>query len=368
MEKRDYYEVLGVGKNASAQDIKKAYRKLAKEYHPDHNKSKDAESKFNEVREAYEVLSDDGKKKAYDQYGHAATEGFGAGNAGAGYSGFQNGTPFDMGDFGDIFNTFFGGGMGSDFGFNFGSSSGRRAARNKGSDLRYKIKMSFMEAMKGETVVINIQRDIPCKACSGSGSKTGKSKACTVCGGSGQVRKVQDSFLGRMSFISECDNCGGTGVVPESTCEVCKGSGIASEKEELKIKIPAGAYDGMVLKFRGGGNYASRVKEPGDLYIELSVDSHKEFERKGNDIYTEIKISAARAALGETISVNTVHGEVNLKVPAGTQPGTIFKIKSKGAPIIGSSKVGDHYVKVEVKIPEKLSRDEKKLWEMLRDN
>ncbi len=357
MEKKDYYEVLGISKNANIQDIKKAYKKLARKYHPDHNKSEDSSAKFKEVQEAYETLSDDKKRAAYDQYGHAGTQGFASG--GSGYQDFQGfgDIPFDMGD---IFEQFFGGAA--------GERTSRRSRRSqRGADLRYQVKMDFMESMKEDEITININRDVSCEKCSGTGSKSGELKDCPTCGGAGQVKRVQDSFLGRMSFISDCPDCEGKGRVAESLCEECKGSGIESKKEDVKIKIPAGAYDGMILKFRGGGNYPRGGGEAGDLYIELLIEPHEKFERRGDDIYSRQNIDIPTAVLGDVISVETVWGDVKLKVPGGTQSGTIFRIKRKGSPAVGHpSRMGDHYVQLDIEVPTKLSRAERKLWQELR--
>lgn len=363
MAKRDYYEILGVDKNASEREIKKAYRKLAKEYHPDHNKSEGAEEKFNEIREAYEVLSDASKKSAYDQYGHAGVDGFsGFGGASQGFSGFDE--AFDMGD---IFSSVFGNMGGFDSGFNFG---GRKTERkNRGTDLKYNVKIDFMEAMQGGTFTIKLSRDVHCKNCNGTGSADGKTTTCKTCGGNGRIRRVQNSFFGQVSMVSECPDCEGTGQVIEKPCPDCKGSGLTQVKEDLNIKIPAGAYDGMTLKFRNGGNYAKGVPEAGDLYIEVSVKADDRFERNGNDLYSEIEIPVYTAVLGDNINVDTIKGDVKLKIPSGTQSGTIFKLKGHGAPILGKDGYfGDQYVKVDVKIPQKLSGKEKKLWEEMKDN
>ncbi len=359
MEKRDYYEVLGVGKDSNLQEIKKAYKKLAKEYHPDHNKSSDAESKFKEVQEAYDVLGDESKRKAYDQYGHAGTEGFSSASGGSySYSDFGD-VPFDMGE---IFSQFFGG--------EFSSRGGRRTTRrSRGSDLKYQVKMTFMESMEDQEIVIAVNRDIPCEKCSGTGSKSGKLKECPTCKGVGQVKRVQDSFLGRMSFISECPDCLGKGKVAESLCDECNGTGAKATKEDMKIKIPAGAYDGMILKFGGGGNYPSGGGEVGDLYIELLIEPHEAFERRGDDIYSKYPIDIATAVLGDVVEVETVLGTVKLKVPAGTQPGTIFRMSRKGSAVVGHpSRRGDHYVRIDIEVPRKLSRRERELWQELRKN
>ncbi|MCA9376882.1 molecular chaperone DnaJ [Candidatus Nomurabacteria bacterium] len=364
MSKRDYYEILGVEKGASQTEVKKAYRKLAKEYHPDHNSDPGAEEKFKEVSEAYEVLSDESKRKAYDQYGHAGTEGFG------GFSGAEgfNGTPFDMGDIGDIFSQFFGGGQG--FGFDFGGMNGRGSARTQnmqGSDLRYKINLSFMEAMEGGEYKINVTRDVECKTCSGSGSKSGELQTCTTCGGRGQVQRVQQSIFGRIAMLSECPDCDGSGKIVKEKCPDCNGQGVIHQEVPLKIKVPAGAYDGMILRYRGSGNSGRRGHSSGDLFIEISVEPHEIFERRGNDIYIDHEISPMTAVLGDQVEIESLQGAVKLKIPSGTQPDTIFRISGKGAPIIGREGRGDQYVRVKVVIPKKISREEKKLWEKLQE-
>ena len=360
MDKKDYYEVLGVSKDASLQDIKKAYKKLARKYHPDHNKSDDASAKFKEVQEAYETLADEKKRAAYDQYGHAGTQGFAPGG-GASYQDFAGDygdIPFDMGD---IFNQFFGGGFTS----RQGGARTRRSTR--GADLRYRVRMDFMEVMQEQEISIKIKRDISCEKCSGTGSKSGKLKNCPTCGGVGQVKRVQDSFLGRVSFVSDCPDCQGKGKVAESSCVQCEGRGVKSTQEDVKIKVPAGAYDGMILRFGGGGNHPAGGGEAGDLYVEILVEPHELFERRGDDIYSRQSIDIPTAVLGDVIPVETVWGDVKLKVPGGTQSGTIFKIKRKGSPVVGHpSRRGDHYVQLDIDVPKRISRKERKLWEELR--
>ncbi len=358
MEKRDYYEILGIDKNASEKEIKKAYRLLAKKYHPDHNKEEGAEEKFKEVSEAYEVLSDDSKRKAYDQFGHAGTQGFGSGFDG----GYQyGGDPFDMGNLGDIFGSIFGNGFG--FGQGFSSSQGRS---NSGSDLHYKIKLDFLESMKGGEYKLNISKEVTCQKCSGTGSNDGKSKICSTCGGRGRVQRVQNSFFGQVSVVTECPDCHGEGNVISDPCSECKGKGVVSEKKSVKIKVPAGAYDEMVLRFRGGGNAGERGSESGDLYVEISVEPHEIFERRGNDIYTDLEIDPAIAVLGDNVDADTIDGPVQLRIPSGTQPGAIFKMSGKGAPIIGRESFGDQYVRIKIKIPEKLTREQRQLWEKMK--
>lgn len=359
MSKRDYYEILGISKDAKKEDIKKAYRKLVKKYHPDVNKEQGADEKFKEIQEAYEVLSDESKRRAYDQYGHAGTEGF---NPGSGFNGYSTygGAPFDMGD---IFNSFFGGDMGG-FGFDFGQRQSSRA--NLGEDLRYRIKMSFMEAMRGREYEIKIKRNIRCCSCKGSGSETGARKTCTVCNGSGRERRVQNSFLGQIAVMANCSKCGGSGSIPEKTCSKCNGIGVESSTENVKIRVPKGAYDGMVLRFREGGNAGINGGSFGDLYIEIEVEPSNKFDRRGNDLYSIESIPVYTAVLGGNIQVQTIEGNVKLKIPKGTQSGTVFRIRGEGAPVLGKENSrGDLYIRIDVKIPDKLSRKEKALWEEL---
>jgi molecular chaperone DnaJ len=361
MSQRDYYEVLGINKESDPKEIKKAYRKLAKEYHPDHNKSEDAETKFKEVQEAYEILSDDSKKRAYDQYGHAGAQGFGGqyGGGQAGAQGFGGGAPFDMGDLGDIFGSFFGGGGGMG-GFGGGRSS------NEGESLRYAIRLDFMEAMEGGEYKVNVDRDVACKDCDGTGSEDKELVTCDVCKGQGRVRKVQNTILGGIQVVAECDNCHGVGKEAKNKCKTCSGRGVQEETKAIKINIPAGAYDGMVLRYRGSGSAGANGGETGDLFIEISVDPHEEFSRRGNDIHAKEDISVSLAVLGGTIEVPTILGKVKLKIPNGTQSETIFRIKDKGVPVIGrEGKRGDHYVRIIVNIPKKVSKEDKKLWEKL---
>jgi len=380
MSKKDYYEILGLSKDATEKEIKSAYRKLAKEYHPDHNKSEDAETKFKEIGEAYEVLSDPAKKDAYDKYGHAGVGGFGA----AGRNGYPGGGFSGIYDMGDIFNQFFGGGasgmrggIGSETDENFGGfgdffsafGGGRRTRQKptKGNDVKYSMDIDFIDSIKGGEFEFSVNRNLHCKTCDGTGAKDGRVSQCKTCGGKGEVRRVQNSMFGQVAVVIECPDCGGSGESAEEICPDCNGQGLKPESEKIKIKIPAGAYDGMILRFRNGGDYIKGVSEPGDLYVQLNVSSHEEFDRRGDDIYSEIEISPQIAVLGDTVKVNTVHGDVKLKIPAGTQPGTVFRIKEKGAPLIQSGSIGDHYVKVNVNIPKKVSRSEKKLWEQLRE-
>lgn len=358
MEKRDYYEILGVSKDASKEELKKAYRKLVKKYHPDVNKEDGAEEKFREVQEAYETLSDESKRKAYDDYGHAGTAGFNPGDMGGGFNYQQGGAPFDMGD---IFSTFFGGDFGgSGFGFN-GRSSGPR--EDVGSDIKYRIRVSFKEAMEGGEYKIKVEREERCESCDGSGSKDGKRKECPVCKGTGQERQVRNTILGQVAMMSKCSKCGGTGKVVENPCGDCKGTGVNNKEEEITIKVPAGAYDGMVLRFRGGGNAGRNGGSVGDLYVEIEVETSEIFERRGHDVYTKESIPVHLATLGGEIETEGIFEKVKLKIPKGTQPGTIFRLKGKGCPILNSDgNRGDQYVRIDVEIPTKLNRKQKDLW------
>lgn len=368
MEKRDYYEILGVKEGATKEELKKAYRKLVKKYHPDVNEEADSEEKFKEIQEAYEVLSDESKRGAYDQYGHAGTAGFNPGSGNGGYANYQQGAPFDMGD---IFNSFFGGGNFQEggFGFDFSNMRGGRGSprEDMGADIRYRIRVTFEEAMKGGEYDIKIKREVRCEECDGTGSKDGKRKECSVCNGSGQEKQVRNTILGQMAVMSTCSNCNGTGKTIENPCESCNGTGVENNEEKITINIPAGAYDGMILRFRGGGNAGRNEGSIGDLYIEIEVEASEKFERRGDDIYSEQGVGVPLAVLGGTIKVETILGDVKLKIPKGTQPGTIFKLKDKGCPVLNrEGERGDHYVRINVDVPTRISRKEKKLWEELK--
>ena len=358
MDKKDYYEILGVAKDAKKEDIKKAYRKLVKKFHPDVNKEDGAEGKFKEVQEAYEVLSDESKRHAYDQYGHAGTQGFNPGGNG-GYE--YGGAPFDMGD---IFSTFFGGN--NNFGFDFGFNQNQSAREVGGEDLRYRMKVTFEEAMKGGEYSMRMKKNVRCSKCEGSGSENGKRKTCDVCNGTGRERRVQNSFLGQIAVMAQCSKCRGIGTIPEKVCTTCGGTGLESKSQEVKIRIPAGAYDGMVLRFRDGGNAGTAGSGFGDLYVEIEVEPSGKFDRRGNDLYSVESIPVHLAVLGGSVEVETIKGEVKLKIPKGTQSGTIFKIRGEGSPILNrEGSRGDLYVRIDVEIPSKLNREEKELWEKL---
>lgn len=352
MSKRDYYEVLGVSKTASKDEIKKAYRRLAKKYHPDVSTEPDATEKFKEVQEAYEVLSDDTKRAQYDQFGHAGpNQGFGGGFDGADFGGFG---------FEDIFSSFFGGG------------GGRRRDPNaprQGADLQYSMMLSFEEAIFGKETEVEIASDENCDTCHGSGAKPGTSKdTCSHCGGTGQVSVQQNTPFGRIVNRRACEHCRGTGQIIKEKCTTCHGAGKVRKRKKINIKIPAGIDDGQQIRISGKGEAGTNGGPPGDLYVVVRVRQHEFFERNGDDIICEMPLTFAQAALGDEVEVPTVHGKVKLKIPAGTQTGTEFRLKGKGAPNVRGYGQGDQYVIVRVVTPTKLtSRQKELLTELAKD-
>jgi len=346
MSKRDYYEVLGVERNASEAEIKKAFRKLARKYHPDVNPGdKEAEAKFKEVSEANEVLSDPQKKAQYDQFGHAA---FGPGGGEGGFGGFS-----DFGGFGDIFDMFFGGG------------GQRRRGPVKGSDLRYNLEITFEEAAFGLEKDINVPRTETCGKCKGSGAAPGTSpKTCPRCNGTGQIQYTQSTPFGRFVQSRVCDECHGDGRVVESPCPECGGSGQVRKTRTIHIRVPAGVDTGSRLRVAGEGEPGERGGPHGDLYIYIRVKPHKIFNREGNDVITEINISFPQAALGDELEVPTLEGKVQLKIPEGTQSGTFFRLKGKGIPDVQGYGRGDQHVQVTVVTPTRLTEEQK---QMLRE-
>ena len=355
-EKRDYYEVLGVNKNASDDEIKKAYRRLAKKYHPDLNPGdKTAEQNFKEVGEAYDVLSDKTKKARYDQFGHAGTDPNYGGSGAGGYS-YYGGNPFgeDI-DLGDIFSSFFGG-------FGGGRSRRNSNAPRRGSDVEITLNVSFLEAAKGCTKKVSYENIENCESCNGTGARAGTSpKKCTLCGGSGQVVVNQRTPFGVMQTARTCDSCGGTGKVIESPCPHCKGKGQKRTTKQIEINIPAGINSKQILNVSGRGNAGHNGGESGDLHVYISVSPHPIFERKDYDVWCDIPITYSQAALGSDITVPTIDGKVTYHIHEGTQNGDIFKLKGKGIKKLHSYGVGDEYVKVHVEVPRNLDENQKNI-------
>lgn len=349
-DKRDYYEVLGVDKSVSDDELKKAYRKAAKKYHPDLNPGdKEAEKNFKEVNEAYEVLSDKEKRARYDQFGHAGVDpNFGAG--GGGYGGGFNG---DFGDLGDIFSSFFGGGFG-------GRSRSNPNAPRKGNDAAAAVNLSFEEAAKGCRKTVKVTKIENCKECGGSGAEKGSQpKTCPVCHGTGQVATTQRTPFGVMQTQKVCDNCRGSGKIIDKPCHTCAGKGRIRHTVEQTVDIPAGIDDGQVINLRGGGDAGTNGGPSGDLRINVNVRPHPIFEREGYDVYCEIPITFTQAALGDEIVVPTLDGKVKFTIHEGTQPGDEFKLRGKGIQRLNYSGRGDQYVKITVEVPKELSKAQK---------
>ncbi|MCY6354851.1 molecular chaperone DnaJ [Clostridium sp. ZS2-4] len=344
MANKDYYDILGISKGASDDEIKKAYRKLAMKYHPDRNPdNKEAEDKFKDINEAYQVLSDPQKKSQYDQFG---TTDFNGGFGGAGGFDFSG-----MGGFEDIFDSFFGGGF---------SSRKRRNGPERGDDLEYTLNLTFEEAVFGMEKEISISKNENCDICNGTGSKPGSNtKTCDKCGGTGQVKYQRNTPLGSFVSTATCDKCNGTGKVITDPCSHCHGKGTVRKNKKVKIKIPAGVDTGNVLPLRGQGEPGKNGGPSGDLYINIRVSPHKLFNRKGFDIYIEEHISFGKASLGTELKVPTIDGDVKYKVPSGTQSGTVFRLKGKGVPRVNGHGRGDQYVKIIVDIPKALNEKQK---------
>jgi molecular chaperone DnaJ len=353
---KDYYEILGLEKGSSKEEVKKAFRKMAAKYHPD--KSSGDEEKYKEVTEAYAVLSDDKKKAEYDTYGHAFSNG--GGGAGTGFGGFNwqdfagQGGSFNAGgfefDLNDIFE-------------NFGFGGGRRQQR--GRDVSIDINLTFSESIFGVTRKVLITKNNTCDHCDGSGAKAGTEKvSCSTCGGNGKIRETRQSVMGSFSTVRECDSCNGTGKIPKEKCEHCRGAGIARAQEEISIKVPAGIQNGEVIRMTGRGE-AITAGQPGDLYIKVHAETHKTIRREGSTLYSNLPIKLTDAILGANYRVETLDGTVEIKIPAGIAHGELIRIKEKGVP--GDRGRGDFMVKISIEIPKKLSKKAQKLIEELRE-
>lgn len=369
MSKRDYYDILGVSKGSSADEIKKAYRKLAIKFHPDKNPDdKSAEDKFKEAAEAYEILSNPEKKQRYDQYGHAGVGAASGGGGGYGGGGMNMDDIFSQ--FGDIFGG--GGGGGSPFDSFFGggqqqSRGGRRVA--KGSNLRIKVKLTLEEIANGAEKKIKVNKQVTCKTCDGTGAKDRSSvSTCSTCGGSGAVRRVTNTILGQMQTSSTCPTCNGSGSQITSKCNSCHGEGTVRGEETISINIPAGVSDGMQLSMSGKGNAAPNGGIPGDLIILIEEMPHETLKREGNNIVYDLHVSIVDAALGFSAEVPTIDGKAKIKIDPGTQSGKLLRLKGKGIPEINSYQRGDEIIHVNIWTPKALSSEERDLLEKLRDS
>jgi len=354
MAKKDYYEVLGVKKEAGADEVKRAYRKLARKYHPDVNKASGAEAKFKEINEAYQVLSDPDKRAQYDYYGSAQSqpgfEGFG-GNS-APFQGFEG-----FGDFNDLFDTFFGGGM-----------HGGRREPARGADLRYDLRISLEQATSGLEKEINIVHFVTFHNCKGSAAKPGsKPTQCQTCHGTGQVRRSQRTILGSFTQVTPCPTCYGQGKTISSPCHDCSGSGREKKNQNITIKVPAGIDSGYRVRVAGRGDAGKNGSAPGDLYLFITVEPHAKFNREGTHLYYKQKISFIQAALGDELQIPTLTGPISLKIPKGTQPNTTFTIKGKGLPSLNKPGTGHLYVLIEVEIPTKLSPKQEELLQQYKN-
>jgi molecular chaperone DnaJ len=354
MAKRDYYEVLGVSRDASESDLKNAFRNLARKYHPDVNDAPDAEEKFKEINEAYGVLSDTDKRAAYDRFGHQGVRGP---NGGPGFE------TVDFSDFADIFGDMFGFG-----GFGGRSRTARRTAPRRGADLQYQVVISFQEAVFGTEKEIEVTKDERCETCGGDGAKPGTSpQTCPECQGRGEVRQTRQTLLGSMVQVTTCPVCSGRGKVIKDHCQTCSGHGKVRKTRRKKVTIPAGVDDGTRIRLAGEGQPGENNGPPGDLYLLIRARPHKYFRRRDDDILLDLNVNVAQATLGAEVKVPTVDGDVKLKIPAGTQPGKIIRMRGKGVPHLHRDTRGDQLVIVNVTIPKNLKQEERELFEKLAE-
>lgn len=364
--KKDFYEILGVSKSASQDEIKKAYRKVAMQFHPDKNPGdKASEEKFKEAAEAYEILSDSDKRAQYDRFGHQAF-GQGRGNGGGGFSGAGMNMDDIFSQFGDIFGdespfgSFFGGGGGR-------RSSGGRSRGVRGSNLRIKIKLNYEEMAKGASKTVKVKKYVLCNTCAGSGAKDKNSvQTCGTCGGSGQVRRVQSTFLGQMQTVTTCPTCNGEGSTITNKCTPCKGEGRVYGEETVTIEIPAGVQEGMQLSMNGKGNAGERGGSNGDLIILIEEEAHAQLHRDGLNVAYELHINFAEAVFGTQVEVPTIDGKAKIKIPPGTQGGKVFRLKGKGFPSVNSYEKGDQLIQVSIWTPQHVNSEEKAMLEKLQ--
>jgi molecular chaperone DnaJ len=355
MAGRDYYEVLGVQRGATKEQIKSAYRKLALEFHPDRNKSPEAEARFKEISEAYAVLSDDEKRSQYDTHGREGV-----------YQKYSQEDIFRGVDFGEFFRGMGFGGFNDVFSQFFGGGPGQQPSR--GEDLTCHLQVNLEDIVRESSREIEVPRDEVCATCNGSGSRPGTSpQSCATCGGTGQIQRVQSTGFTRLVRVMACNRCGGRGYTIESPCKDCRGRGSVERTRKIRVVIPAGVEDGLTLRLRGEGNAGENGVPPGDLYVALNVAPHRLFTRRESDIYLETKVGVVGAMLGTELTIPTLYGDVKLSVPHGTQPGTVFRVKGKGLPKYGSWGKGDEYVRVGVEIPKDLSNAQKELLKKFRE-
>lgn len=346
--KRDYYDVLGVAKGASDEDVKKAFRKLAMEFHPDRNKREGAEEKFKEINEAYQVLSDSEKRGVYDRFGHAGVTG-----NGRGFEGYEN-----FGGFGDIFEAFFG-----------GSTRGRPNSARRGSDLQYSMTIDFEEAVFGVEHELELERTETCSSCNGSRSQGGSTPAtCSNCAGAGEVRRAHQSVFGQFVQVVACNVCHGEGSIITDPCTSCRGSGRERRNRKMEVSIPGGIEEGTQVRLRGEGEQGVNGGPPGDLYVVVRIKPHKIFRREGNDIVYTLPLNIAQAALGATVTIPTLKGEAEMEIPIGTQSGQSFRLKAKGVPYLRSKRRGDQIVNVFVNTPMELTEEQKALFQKLAES
>lgn len=352
MQKRDYYDALGISRDAAESEIKNAYRKLAFKYHPDRNKDPGAEERFKEISEAYAILSDSEKRRQYNQFGHAGISGRYTWDdiyRGVNFDEIFRDTGFGFGGFDSIFDIFF-------------RRTPRRGSPVKGRDLRYDLEITLEEAAEGLSTQIEVPRGETCETCRGTGAKTGtEPKTCPDCKGTGQTRKVRASGFARFVQISTCNKCRGSGRIIETPCDICSGTGIARRRRKLDVTIPAGVDTGSHLRLSGQGEVTQGAGPPGDLYVIIHVKPHQYFKRSGNDVVYEMGIGYPQAALGTKVEVPTLNGKVELKIPRGTQPGTIFRLRGKGIPSLHRGRKGDELVRVNLIVPKRLSKKQKEL-------
>lgn len=354
---KDYYEILGVSKSASTDEIKKAYRKLALKYHPDRNKGDNtAEQKFKDINEAYEVLSDAQKRSSYDQFGAAGPQGFGGAGGGPGFGGGFDFSGFgDSGGFADIFETF--------FGQQQGGARRKKRGPGRGEDIEFQMNITFEEAVFGTEKELLVTKTGSCDHCRGTGAEPGsKTVTCPQCKGTGEVRSVRQTLFGQMAVSQVCSQCYGEGNIQEKKCTVCHGITRVRKNEKIRIKIPAGVDNDSTIRLAGKGEAGTYGGQYGDLYIHIRVSAHKKFLRSGYDIHSEVHIHLLQAVLGDEVQVETIHGNVGLKIPAGTQSGKVFRIKDYGVSKLKTDEKGDHFVKVIIDVPQKISRREKELY------